>query len=98
MTKKFTTRSLLRQWTSNAHQSIALEERYILSFGLVTIGRRVWPETCKNRFGVARAISRQFRHFQPFTAERVTGSTRTQKTFDRAFKDLSNGIKGYATR
>jgi len=65
------------------HQSIALETLDISSFGSVMIGQSVRSQIDVNAL-------RERAAFREFAAERFVLSSRTQKTFDRSSRALSN--------
>ena len=69
---------------------MADERLYILTFASGRIGRSVRPQIHQNG-GWGRALPPAV--FRRFAAERVIGSSWTQKTLSRALKELSNGIK-----
>ena len=86
--KRHTDRTLLIEEDVEGYQSIALETLYNFGFGTVLIGRIVRPQMKENGAWVGIVSS----GIVGFAAERSTGSIPTQKTFDRSFEGLSNGI------
>jgi hypothetical protein len=73
--------------------SIAEDLLYNSSFESETIGRSVRPGIHAELGPVGGTPFRRLDRFRRFAAERLAGSSWTQKTLDRAFKGLSNGIK-----
>ena len=74
------------------HHLIALKVFYNFGFECVDIGRNACPQTHENERGSAD-ISGVSVVQREFAAKRLHQSIHTQKTFYRAFKELSNGIK-----
>ena len=73
------------------YHSIGLDELYNFAFECVVIWWSVWSETDEN-YWRERAILRERAPFLDFADEILTKSFSTQKTFDRAFQELSNGV------
>jgi hypothetical protein len=62
---------------------------YNFAFGSVTIRRNVRPEI-RAESGNPHGSSKL--RFREFAADRLTGSNRVEKMFDRALKELSNDV------
>jgi len=73
------------------YQSIALDVLCNFGFEYIDLGRNAWPWTHENNRGSTDSSGVSVVQ-REFATERLLRSTWSQKTFDRAFKELSNGI------
>ena len=81
----------LLQFQLNLYRSIALKELYKFAFGCALIGGSVWQQIREVRAGVSAPVACHFK-FREFAGERFTGSSWTQKIFDRSLQELSIGV------